>query len=96
MRSLLQPRAAVATPAGMSRSASPRLALASLAAILALAGCGGGASSTGGKLSLNEESYDFGQVPLGELREHRFVITNSGTAVLDLQKEATVQTVEGC
>ncbi|HEY3451420.1 MAG TPA: hypothetical protein VGK67_33990 [Myxococcales bacterium] len=75
----------------------PSLAAAPLLACLALAACGGnGPSTSGAKLVVSEESYDFGQVPLGELREHTFTIKNAGTGVLELHKEATVKAVEGC
>jgi hypothetical protein len=82
----------------MSQRVSSTVALAGLLACLALAACGGGngSSTSGAKLVINEDSYDFGQVPLGVMREHTFTLTNKGTAVLQMQKEATVQTVEGC
>jgi hypothetical protein len=59
-------------------------------------GMGCGKSSGGGRIDLSEQSYDFGQVPLGELREHAFLVRNIGTGPLELQESAKVVATEGC
>ena len=58
--------------------------------------CGGTQQSADPMIHLSEDSYDFGQVALGELREHTFTISNVGGAALVMAPEVAVRVVKGC
>jgi len=81
------------------------LLLAGLLAMSLAAGCGGNQASTSagtaagpsgeGRLKLDETSYDFGDVPVGQFVEHEFPISNSGSGPLQIG-DIDVKKLEGC
>ena len=73
-----------------------RLTLTLGALALAVA-CGGTtAKPTDPRIALSEDSYDFGQVAIGELRHHTFTISNAGGSALTMDKDVAVKVDQGC
>ncbi len=71
------------------------------AALLACAAwsCGGGndlGPAGDGVLTLSEQSWDFGNVPIGDLVEHTFTLSNTGTGPMRLDPQVDVRVLEGC
>jgi len=81
------------------------LLLAVLLAAASAAGCGGSQTSTAagtadgvsgeGRLKIDEASYDFGDVAVGQFVEHEFAISNTGAGTLRIG-DIDVKRLEGC
>lgn len=71
------------------------------ALVFTAVGCGSdygtasGNADSRGKLQIEETSYDFGNVPVGQKVEHKFTVTNGGTGTLGLG-DVDVKMLEGC
>jgi len=51
---------------------------------------------TGSKIRFLEDTYDFGQIPVGRMVSHDFRYKNTGTAPLSLAPHVTSKAIEGC
>lgn len=60
------------------------------------AGATPGAAANGPRIAVEEESFDFGKVPLNKVVSHTFRIRNAGSAPLVLNGEPLVRAVQGC
>ncbi len=70
---------------------------ASLAWTLWSCGSDGGLGPKGsGVITLSEQSWDFGDVPIGTTAEHDFQISNTGSGPMSLAPQVDVHVVEGC
>ncbi len=48
------------------------------------------------RIEVEEESFDFGRVPLNKVVSHTFLIKNVGDAPLILMEKPSVRAVQGC
>ena len=60
------------------------------------AGATTGAAADGPRIAVDEESFDFGKVPLDKVVSHAFRISNVGNAPLVLNGEPPVRAAQGC
>jgi len=78
-------------------------ALMSLMMLTLIAACGNDqkadtsslTTAAGGKMKIDETSYDFGSIPVGQKVEHKFKIENVGSDPLEVG-DLTVERLEGC